>query len=255
MVGKGKYRRPKYCCRRPRQGDGYPCKKPVPEYGRSCNFHHGLPRIGDGQRGPLFIQGYNERKPKLKSSPKPKPVRAAKPTASPRTPRQRSRTRPAARIPQQTAPRSRPAEVIIADVPPQALRYVRQPDWNRVIARAGGNGCDILATAARKILQAKQAMHRLIGELAAGGLSGPEAELARQLASRIPLGVDDLPVAVARGLQLAGLVACVGNGIPLSRCACYRDIVAHEVKPMVNRLLAAGSEDWQGLGELASAET
>lgn len=202
----------------------------------------------------MFIRGYNERKPKLKSAPKPKPPRNAEPTASPRTPRQRSRTRPEARIPQQTAPRPRPAEVIIADVPPQALRYVRQPDWDRVITRAGGNGCDTLAATARKILRAKQALHQFIGELAAGGLHGPEAELARQLAGRIPLGVDDLPVAVARGMQLAGLVACLGNGIPLGRCACYRDIVTHEIKPMVNRLLAAGTEDWQGLGALVPTE-
>jgi hypothetical protein len=70
---------------------------------------------------------------------------------------------------------------------------------------------------------------------------------ARELATRIPLPPDARLVAVARGLQVTGVLLCVANGDDLTRCQCFIDLALAETKTRVKKILLAAVDDWTGL--------
>jgi hypothetical protein len=72
----------------------------------------------------------------------------------------------------------------------------------------------------------------------------------RELASSIPLPHEAQLVAVARGVQITGVLLCVVNGDDLIRCQCFIDLAMAETKTMVKKILLAGMEDWVGLAAL-----
>lgn len=154
------------------------------------------------------------------------------------------------RVPEPPLPKPRVVE-ILDQVEPRAKNYVSAADWQRVVSRARYRGCGTLATVARFMLHNRRLVHTVVGWLLGIPFSGPEREIARSLAERIPLGFDESVIAAARGLQLIGMFACVSNDRPLTRCACYLDVVEHDVAPMVRKLFAEATKDWTGLAELA----
>lgn len=71
-----------------------------------------------------------------------------------------------------------------------------------------------LARIARLILQAKAQIHKAVGWIfgrpfATLGAGDPARAFMRELASNIPLPTDAKMIAVARGVQIAGILLCV----------------------------------------------
>jgi hypothetical protein len=76
---------------------------------------------------------------------------------------------------------------------------------------------------ARSILAAKTQIHKTVGTLsgwAAGTLGARSAARAftEQLASSIPLPIDANMIAVARGIQVTGILLCVMDNRDLTKC-------------------------------------
>lgn len=69
--------------------------------------------------------------------------------------------------------------------------------------------------------------------------------------SNIPLPIDAKMIAVARGVQVAGILLCVMDGRDLSKCECFRDLALAETKERVSQILVAGMSDWTSLKRFA----
>jgi hypothetical protein len=71
---------------------------------------------------------------------------------------------------------------------------------------------------------------------------------ASGLAANIPLGpIDAKAVAVARGLQISGIILCIMDNKDLTECECFIDLALTETKERVQQILVAGMSDWSGL--------
>ena len=85
---------------------------------------------------------------------------------------------------------------------------------------------------------------------AAGALGADDAARAftEELASKIPLTpLDAKMVAVARGVQVTGILLCVMDDRDLTKCECFIDLALAETKERVNQILIAAMSDWTGL--------
>lgn len=72
--------------------------------------------------------------------------------------------------------------------------------------------------------------------------------LTEELAANIPLGpIDAKMVAVARGVQVTGIVLCLIDGRELTECRCFVDLALSETKERVKAILIAAMSDWRGL--------
>jgi hypothetical protein len=58
-------------------------------------------------------------------------------------------------------------------------------------------------------------------------------------------------IAVARGVQVAGILLCVMDGRDLAKCECFRDLALAETKERVEQILVAGMSDWTRLQRFA----
>lgn len=54
-------------------------------------------------------------------------------------------------------------------------------------------------------------------------------------------------IAVARGVQVAGILLCVMDDRELAKCECFRDLALAETKERVKQILMAGMSDWTNL--------
>jgi len=70
---------------------------------------------------------------------------------------------------------------------------------------------------------------------------------ARELASKLPLPSDAKLIAVARGLQITGVLLCVFDGRDLTHCQCFIDLAVAESTARVKAILVAALDDWTGL--------
>jgi len=136
----------------------------------------------------------------------------------------------------------------------RATTYVTEPTWERLFRRHGRRRCRLLADIADAILTGKRKMHDLVGWSAGWllGLLGAgalERQVARELASKIPLPPDAKLIATARGVQVTGVVVCLSAGEDLARCQCFIDLSLSEAKTRVKALLIAATEDWRGFAE------
>jgi hypothetical protein len=67
----------------------------------------------------------------------------------------------------------------------------------------------------------------------------------------IPIApLDAKMVAVARGVQVAGIVVCVLNGQDVTHCQCFIDLAPTETKAQVKKILLAAIGDWRHLADL-----
>ncbi len=131
--------------------------------------------------------------------------------------------------------------------------YITSPATRRrLVRRRPRRQCRALALLAAAILAGKQQAHDLVGQSAGWVVSrlgaGEVAQVvARELAARLPLPSDAQLVAVARGLQITGILLCVVDGRDLTRCPCFIDLALAESKTRVKQCLVAALDDWTGL--------
>jgi hypothetical protein len=102
------------------------------------------------------------------------------------------------------------------------------------------------------VLAGKKKLHDLVGWFAGWLTSFVGGDhvtkmFARELASKIPLPLDAKLIAVARGLQVTGILLCLVDGSDLTRCQCFIDLALAETKTRVRAILLAALEDWTGL--------
>jgi hypothetical protein len=105
---------------------------------------------------------------------------------------------------------------------------------------------------ARFILKTKTLIHKGVGKLARWVVGGFGADdviqaFAEELASNIPLPIDAKMIAVARGLQMAGILLCVMDEKSLEQCDCFIDLVRAETEERIKQMLIAAMSDWVNL--------
>jgi ribosomal protein L18E len=135
-----------------------------------------------------------------------------------------------------------------AAVAERATDYA-QNAWKRLSRSRRKRNCKKLARMAREILTAKDQIHKLAGELAGDaasvvGVRGAALDFSKELVANIPLPTDAKMVAVARGVQIAGILLCVMNNRDLTKCECFIDLAMTETKEQVKRMLVAAMSDW-----------
>jgi hypothetical protein len=113
---------------------------------------------------------------------------------------------------------------------------------------------------ARFILKTKALIHTWVGKVFgwfASGLGAGDAIRAfvKELASNIPLPLDAKMIAVARSLQVAGVLLCVMDGKNLEQCDCFVALVRTETEEQVKKLLIAGMSDWAKLARFRSGDS
>jgi hypothetical protein len=133
----------------------------------------------------------------------------------------------------------------------QATDYA-QDTWERLSRSRRKRNCKKLARMAREILKAKNQVHKLAGELVGEaasvvGVRGPALDFTKELVANIPLPIDAEMVAVARGVQVTGILLCVMDNRDLTKCECFIDLALTMTKEQVNRVLVAAMSDWTGL--------
>lgn len=102
-------------------------------------------------------------------------------------------------------------------------------------------------------MEAKTKIHEDVGRAfgwATGVLGGGDAAraFAEELASKIPIGpVDAKMVAVARGVQVTGILLCVMDDRDLTQCQCFVDLALAQTKEGVKQILVAAMSDWRRL--------
>lgn len=100
---------------------------------------------------------------------------------------------------------------------------------------------------AREILNAKDQIHKLAGELIGEVVVAKGTALAftEELVSNIPLSpIDAKMTTVARGIQITGVLLCVIENRDLTKCECFIDLALAETKERVNQILVAAMSDW-----------
>ena len=114
---------------------------------------------------------------------------------------------------------------------------------------------------AREIRNAKDQLHKLAAELAGeaasvAGVRGNALAFTKELAKNIPLKpIDAKMTALARGIQITGVLLCVMDKRDLTKCQCFIDLAKAESKEQVDRILVAGMSDWRGLAQFSSQAT
>jgi hypothetical protein len=136
----------------------------------------------------------------------------------------------------------------------RATDYVTKETWHALFSRRRNRHCRKLADLAGAILAGKQKLHDIIGSFTRWlaslfGFGAVEQKLASELSSKIPLPWDDQLVAVARGIQVTGVLLCLTDGRELSRCQCFIELALTETKTRVKKILLTAIEDWTQLAK------
>jgi len=140
----------------------------------------------------------------------------------------------------------------------RASNYVTEITWRRMF-RGGRRRCKLLAELASAFLTGKKKAHDLVGSVAGWiasrvGAGEVTRTFAKELASAIPLPQEAKIVAVARGLQVTGILLCVVDGNDLTRCQCFIDLALAESKTVLKRLLVGAMNDWTALADFPPKE-
>ena len=187
--------------------------------------------------------GASSRRPPRSAEPKP-PQRAPTPT---RRELEKKRVEEAARFCADSV--STTWQDAVAD----RISDYAEATWERLKRSRRRRNCKALARLAAAVLEGKQKIHQLVGRSSGwiAGLWGADdftRAFAADLAANIPLGpIDAKAVAVARGLQISGIVLCIMDNKDLTECECFIDLALTETKERVQQLLVAGMSDWIGL--------
>jgi hypothetical protein len=244
------------CRARTKKGTGPLCTHKVKKDGLRCWQHEGLPTAPPRMSKPSARRKSGKRRSGISGS------------AHLREQERRRAAAKAARIEEKKRERVKKAASYCSDVlndgwvdavAERATDYVTDETWYRVF-RSRGSQCRMLARIAQRILAAKDQLHNWLGDFLAWLLSlvnvGTTArEFAGELAANIPIPPIDLKmVAVARGVQVAGIVVCVSRGEDLTKCQCFVDLALVETKTKVKKILVAAMGDWTRLAYLTPKE-
>ena len=135
----------------------------------------------------------------------------------------------------------------------RAAGYVSTATWQQLARRRGHRRrCRSLALTAQALLRDERHIHDVIGQLAgktAGALGGSDVVRAftAEVAAAVPLPWDAKATAVARGLQVTGILLCVAGSNDLTTCYCFADLALAQGKTMVKDLLVTAIDDWTAL--------
>ena len=69
------------------------------------------------------------------------------------------------------------------------------------------------------------------------------------------LPIDAKMIAVARGVQMAGILLCVMDGRNLGQCECFVDLARAETEERVKQILMAAMSDWVNLARFQPRDT
>jgi hypothetical protein len=133
--------------------------------------------------------------------------------------------------------------------------------WQRLTRSRRRRNCKKLAQMARTILKAKDQIHQLAAELAGqaasvAGVRGAALDFTRELVKRVPIGpVDAKLIATARAIQMAGIVLCLIEERPMTRCDCFIDLALAETKERVSQILETRLANWAELARSGPAPT
>lgn len=132
--------------------------------------------------------------------------------------------------------------------------------WDRLRRSGQRRNCKALARTARFILKTKVQIHKGVGKLfgwcvSGFGHGGAIRAFEEELASNIPLPTDAKMIAVARGLQVAGILLCVMDDKALEQCDCFIDLVRAETEERVKQILIAAMSDWVNLARFQPRNT
>lgn len=239
---------------RARTDRGTLCKNPVKEAGQRCRHHKGKPEAGP--------KPYKARSPRRRTYTPQPPRRQASPI---RRPSSSNATQSVRRAQEQRQRRVRESaescnRVISGAwqdvVTHRASQYVSEDTWLQMVSRRRHRKCILLAEVASAILNGRDAIHGFVGSVAGEvvfilGAGRVVKTFAQELASRLPLPMDTELVAVARALQVTGVLLCSLNSDDLTRCQCFIDLALVETKENVGNLLTAAMNDWVNLGSYA----
>jgi hypothetical protein len=137
--------------------------------------------------------------------------------------------------------------------------YVTDATWNRLFA-SRSNYCKALARLAKRILTGKAKLHHWLGILVIRilflfGVRPTVRIFAGELVSNVPIPLIDAKIiAVARGIQVTGILLCLVRDEDLTRCQCFIDLALVETKTQVRRILVTATGDWVGLADLPPKE-
>ncbi|WP_329060227.1 hypothetical protein [Amycolatopsis sp. NBC_01480] len=139
----------------------------------------------------------------------------------------------------------------------RATDYITTRTWKQVFTPRGSRLCRALAQMAAETLAYKKKLHSAMGAVAAWliarlGGGGAAQAVARDLTASLPLPVDAKFAAVARGVQLTGILVCVYGGRDLTHCPCFIDLALNETKDRVKKILTAAVDDWANLARFGA---
>ena len=131
----------------------------------------------------------------------------------------------------------------------RAKGCVDEKAWNRLFSKHPSQNCRPLADAAKALLDSKKALHESIGRGAEAivkqsGGGQLEQALAGSLAKKIPFSGEENIVTIARAIQIIGIALCIRNQVPLERCPCFIALALSETKERVKDLLEGALDDW-----------
>jgi hypothetical protein len=239
--------------------NGTPCENPVRPGERRCWRHGGSRAPSSGGRRTARTQATASRTPRPTTrhlDPETVAWQSTVPVPSRRQPRpelppsrrvlERERVKEAANFCADSLSGS--WQEVVAD---RATDYA-QTTWERLSRSRRKRNCKKLARMAREILKARNQIHTLAGELAGAaasvvGVRGAGLDFTKELAANIPLPIDAKMVAVARSVQVAGILLCVMDNRDLTRCECFIEMAKSETKERVDGILVAAMSDWAGL--------
>jgi hypothetical protein len=246
-------------CGRIKKTDGKPCRNPVRSKGMACHDHGGPGAPTSGTRRSAGAPT-RASAPRVSAIPpsaysSPSQPRPAPPTYKPQppSPPPPSRSEQERKRIEKTAEFC--ADVISSSwqeaVTDQIAQYA-PTTWGRLSRSSRRRNCKVLARAARWILEKKEQIHTAIGKMfgwAIGRLGAGDAVRAftEELVSNIPLPTDPKMIAVARGLQVTGILLCVMDDRELTKCDCFIDLALAETMERVKQILVAAMSDWVNL--------
>lgn len=134
------------------------------------------------------------------------------------------------------------------------VEYLGKRASSRLRRRLSGENCQPIADAAKAVLDLCDRSHEIVGR-AIGDLLPPDTsdlgrELTSKVAEKIPLPWDEKLKAVARGLQLIGIFACMVQRLTPAQCPCLvmlvTDTSKEVVKDKVCELIASARRELAG---------
>lgn len=216
-----------YYCGAP-TADGTPCRHKVRKPGRLCGQHRGFcaappsSRRNTASRSKIPAYPVVTFRSPAAGAGVSQPPRPAQPQPSQRPPAPTRREPRRKRVEEAAKFCADSLSATWQDAVADRISDYAGTTWERLKRSRRRRNCKALARLAAVILEGKQKIHQLVGHSFGwiAGLFGADdftRAFADELAANIPLGpIDAKAVAVARGLQISGVVLCIMDNMDLT---------------------------------------